>query len=53
MKKTNYSKQVKVLGNISPNGKRQWGIVVSGGGIASTEVASQHKWPMCVIRKVK
>ena len=47
----NLNKRIVVLGNISPNGKRQWGIVVSGGGIAPAEVSSQRKWPLCIVKK--
>ena len=49
MKKEN---SIKVLGNISPNKQRQWGIVVSGGGISPAEVSSQYKWSLCVVKKI-
>jgi len=36
----NLNKRIVVLGNISPNGKRQWGIVVSGGYRSSGGIKS-------------
>ena len=50
MKKGNLCKKPIVIGEIS---KHQWGIVVSGGGAASTEVSVQYKFPQLVVRKWK
>ena len=48
MNKENLINKIVVLGTIS---KHQWGMVISGGGIAQAEVSVQHKFPQIVVRK--